>query len=550
MIKQLVKTKVRLLYLEGGERMSRHLARSLFSFLTFSLFAYLTYVVVRSSASYLILNAKVGLFVFHRLLALAFFVFFTIISIANILVAFVTVFRNTEAEFLHTLPISPVEVFLSRFLDSFLYSSALMLILVLAALAGYAAFFKEPVTAAVGFLFSVLPMILSAACIGVIILLLVLRLSREVSFKTAVVVLSLLYAGGTYIYVRLNNPFRLFAEVMKYFPHIDQYLGNLDPRMDYLFPSFWSANFFYFATTDNTAGAILSALIVCLVAVILFMVMMRLADRYYQEAYWIASHKLFEKKIAGSGETNVWPAKTPRRPISLLKRDLLMFVREPSQTFHFAVMIILIGIFLANLFAMKIFLPDTFVVSSAFTLIFAFNSFLIVSLAVRFIYPMVSLEGESVWLLRASPVSPGKVLYSKLLPGIILLSAIGMMLGYAAPAPFRRFHGLVPASVIYGLASGLIFPSIAMMFGGAFVDFREKSPVRIASSHGATVSLLISIGVMIILSSVVFSQAFKYFSFQGERAFDLSAAWVLGVIGVVCFFLARFFGGKALRMDL
>jgi ABC-2 type transport system permease protein len=550
MLKHLVGTKLHLLYLEGGERMSRHLMRSVFSFLTFALFAYLTFEVVKFTTSYLILEAKVGLFVFYRLMALAFFVFFAIISVANVLVAFATVFRNIEAEFLHTLPIKPVEIFLARFLDSFLYSSALMLILVLAAVSGYGAFFKDPVTAILGVLLSILPLILSAACLGAIVLLLALKLSKEISIKTAVVVLSLIYAGGTYMYIRFNNPFTLFTEVMKYYPHIDQYLGALDPKADYLVPSFWSANFFYFAATGNVAGAVLSALIVCGIAALLFVLMLRLAGKYYQEAYWIARHKLFERKAARSGEGFGVTAGKRARPVSLLKRDFLLFVREPSQTFHFAVMVILIGVFLFNLFEMKIYLPDTFIVSAAFTLIFAFNSFLIVAFAVRFVYPMISLEGESVWFLRSSPMKPERLFYSKLVPGVAVLSAIGIVLGYAAPSPFKNFRGLVPESVLYGLAGGIIFPSVAMVFGGAFVDYTEKNPVRVASSHGATVSLLISLGVMVILSSMVFSQSFKYFSVHTNFRFDTSVIWTLAGIGTASVVLARYFGGRALRMDL
>jgi len=82
------------------------------------------------------------------------------------------------------MPIKPIDIFLARFLDSFLYSSALMLILVLAAVSGYGAFFKEPVTAVLGIFLAILPLIFSAACLGAIILLVALKLSREVSIKT------------------------------------------------------------------------------------------------------------------------------------------------------------------------------------------------------------------------------------------------------------------------------------------------------------------------------------------------------------------------------
>jgi len=546
MLKELIKIKLRLLYLESGKRFSRHILRSLFSVVTFSLFAYLTFSVVKFATNYLIVEAKIGLFLYHRLLALALFVFFAIISVANILVSFATVYRNTEAEFLHTLPIKPVEIFISKFLDSFLYSSALMLVLILAAVAGYASYFHTGLTASLGLVFVVLPLIFSAACVGSIVLMLILKLSRKISVRVAVAIVTLLYAGSTYYYVRLNNPFRLFGDVMKYYPHIDRYLGALDPKPDYFAPSFWAANFFYFSATNNPLGAFASSLIVLGFAATLFIIMIKLARNSYQETFWIARQKLFERKLSRvNGEAQ--PIRV-MKPITLMKRDLLMFIREPSQTFHFVVMLVLIGIFLSNLFAMRIYLPDTFIITSAF--IFAFNSFLVVALAVRFVYPMLSLEGEGMWLIRSSPARLKEVFYSKLLPSIVLLSLIGTALGYAAPAPFGKFHNLIPTSMAYGFVGGIIFPSVVMIFGGAFVDFKENNPVRISSSHGATISLLVSLGMMVILSSIVFNQSFQYFSSNGKLEAELWGIWSLVLIGLACVALARVFGVRALKLDM
>jgi len=195
-------------------------------------------------------------------------------------------------------------------------------------------------------------------------------------------------------------------------------------------------------------------------------------------------------------------------------------------------------------------LPDPFIVASAFTLIFAFNSFLVISLAVRFVYPMLSLEGESIWLLRSSPVDLKRVFYSKLLPSIIFLSFIGVVLGYAAPAPLRNFRGLIPGSIVYGLAGGITFPSVAVMFGSIFADYKEGNAVRISSSHGATVSLLVSVAMMIVLSSIVFNQTFSYFSSRGNLPLSLSGVLILGLVLLVCVVLARVSGLRALQADL
>jgi len=505
--------------------------------------------MVKFTTWYLLTQAKLGMFLYHRLLALALFVFFAIISVANILVAFATVFRNTEAEFLHSLPIKPVEIFTAKFLDSFLYSSTLMLILIVSAVAGYASYFKNGMAIMVGIPLVIFPMILSAACVGAVTLLVVLKFSEKISIKIAVAAVTIFYAGSTYFYILLNNPFRLFNDVMKYYPHIDRYLGALDPKSDYLAPSFWAANFFYFISTHNIIGAAASATIVCAVAVGLFSLMIKLAAKYYQETFWIARQKLFEKKIGASSMINKSIGKLGK-PISLMKRDFLLFIREPSQVFHFIALMVLIGIFLFNLFAMRIYLSDKFIITAAYTLIYAFNNFLIVALAVRFVYPMLSLEGESFWALRSSPVKLEDLFFAKLLPSIVFLSLIGAILGYAALSPFEKFRDLIPTSMAFGFAGGIIFPSVIMIFGGSFVDYREKNPVRISSSHGATISLLVSVGIMVVLSSIVFNRTFKYFSSEGKLQNELLGIWILVLIGMGCVLLARQFGIHALKMDL
>lgn len=347
----------------------------------------------------------------------------------------------------------------------------------------------------------------------------------------------------------MNNPFKLFNDVMKYYPHIDRYLGALDPKPDYLAPSFWAANFFYFTSTHNFLGASASAIIVCAIAAGLFILMIKLAGKFYQETFWIAREKLFQRKLDLLRDKESTTTSF-EKPISLMKRDFLMFIRDPSQTFHFGVLMILIGIFLFNLFAMRIYLPDPFIITSAFTLIYAFNNFLVVTLAVRFVYPMLSLEGEGFWLVRSSPVKLKEIFYIKLLPGIVFLSVIGTMLGYAALSPFEKFRNLIPTSMAYGFVGGIIFPSVIMIFGGAFVDYKEKNPVRISSSHGATVSLMVSLGIMVILSSIVFDRTFQYFSSHGGLQDELLGIWILALIGIGCVALARYFGVRALKIDL
>jgi|YelNatPaOPRAMG01_1025707.scaffolds.fasta_scaffold00044_80 ABC-2 type transport system permease protein len=543
--------KLKLLWLEGRRHICAHFIRTFFSLITLGLFAFLTYRAIYFISNYLINDVHIGLFLYHRLVALALHVFFTIVSVANILIAFATLFRTSEVDFLMTLPVNGQHVFLVKFLDSFFYSSGLMFALVLASSAGYAAFFKDICAGIFSIIFGIAPLIFSAACFGVSVLLLLLKLSQRMSLKMVTGIVIISYIGFTSAYIALNNPFRLFNSVMKFYPHLDRYLGVLDPKIDYLSPSFWTANVFYFSVTHNLIGVLSSALIVSLTGLVLFGLMMFMAKRYYLDTFWIAQHKLFETESdRHSAPLGQFMMKVNPRPISFLKRDYLLFIREPSQVFHFILLVSLIFIFLFNLIRMKIYLPDAFIMTTAFTLIFAFNNFLILSLSVRFVYPMISLEGKGFWIVRSAPVKIEKLFYIKALVSVIFLLSLSMILGYAAPAPFKNFLALIPISLIFGAIGGVVIPLVVLTFGGLYADFNEKSAVRLSSSHGATVSLLVALGITVILSSIIYISA-KGFFVDGRRPeLSIYSAIILGVAVCLTFGVALFFDVRSLKQDI
>lgn len=545
MVNDLLRLKLRLLWLQGNRTARTHFFRTLFSILTLVVFAYLTYLVVLFTSDYLINGVHIGLFLYHRLMALGFYVLFAIISIANILIAFATLFRNSEVDFLLALPLDAQNLFFVKFLDSFFYSSGLMFALVLASIAGYAAFFKDFYAGAFSIIFGIAPMIFSAACSGVIILLVLLKLSERTSLRVAAAFVATGYIAMTSFYIMLNNPFKLFNDVMRFYPHLDRYLGVLDPKIDYFAPSFWTANVFYFSVTRNIIGATASALIVSLTSLTLFWIMMILGKKYYVEAFWIAQHKLFEKEKAENT-----CARINIRPISFLRRDYLLFVREPSQVFHFILLIVLIFIFLFNLIRMKIYLPDPFIMTAAFTLIFAFNTFLILSLSVRFVYPMISLEGMGFWIVRSAPVKIEKVFYTKMFISVIFLSLLSIILGYAAPSPFNNFLKLIPLSLIFSVIGGIVIPLVVLTFGGTYADFREKSAVRLSSSHGATVSLLVALCVTILLSSIIYISARNFFITGHKPGLSIYSIIMLISITGIAFFAALFSGVRSLKQDI
>jgi hypothetical protein len=80
---------------------------------------------------------------------------------------------------------------------------------------------------------------------------LILKLSKKIDIRKLIVIAGSLYLAGIYLYFRSTNPMKLFTEVMRYYPYIDQYFANLDPSIALYLPNHWVAEIFYFSVKGN-----------------------------------------------------------------------------------------------------------------------------------------------------------------------------------------------------------------------------------------------------------------------------------------------------------
>ena len=110
----------------------------------------------------------------------------------------------------------------------------------------------------------------------------------------------------------------------------------------------------------------------------------------------------------------------------------------------------------------------------------------------RFIYPMLSLEGQRFWLLGLLPVRRETILWSKflfaagtaILPCSILILLSDLMLDITLLVIIS--HQLTCVILCAGLAG------IAVGMGARLPNIRETSPSRIAAGFGGTLCLVIS----------------------------------------------------------
>ncbi|MBP1647966.1 MAG: putative ATP-binding cassette, partial [Bacteroidetes bacterium] len=122
----------------------RAFAKDLASILIFGGFIIGMFFVGRTATIYLLNQAYIGQFLFHRFLSMILYLLFVTVNLGNVIVCYATLYRSEEVTFLMGLPISHGNIFLAKFVDNFFHSSSTLVMLGMAMLLGYGSVFNMP----------------------------------------------------------------------------------------------------------------------------------------------------------------------------------------------------------------------------------------------------------------------------------------------------------------------------------------------------------------------------------------------------------------------
>jgi ABC-2 type transport system permease protein len=476
------------------------------------------FIFTKSTVGYLLDTIKIGSFLLHRFIMVVLFMFFVSINIGNIVVSFSTLFKSGETAWFFTKPISFTKVFLIKFLDNFFYSSTTLLLIVSAALLGYGVYFNiiwyfYPLT----LLFVILPFMFSAGSLGAIILLLILRLAAKFGMRKVIIVLGVIYASWIVGFYYISSPIDLVRKVFEYFPNINQYFGFLESPLIKFLPNCWVADSLYWITQRQFDKALPLIAMNLTLAAMLFSLAMIIAKKWYYKT-WITSLELnsdLKIKNTFNGSFFGFEKKSHLNSVdeALIKREYLLFFREPGQWIHLSVMLFLMGIFIMGISGIRIIIAENYYNDYLKTVIYLvvsqFSIFMVAALSLRFVFPLISLEGETVWKIRSSPLDHKPLLIKRLLIYFTLIFILGQIITF-----FANFQFPLELSIIGQVNSTFIIISIVSLnfgMGGYFLNYKEKNPIRIASSQGASITFLFILLYLVLLIALLFIPVYNYF---------------------------------------
>jgi len=429
----ILNSKVITLLRRATERQWHAVGRNVSSVLIAVGFAVGVFLFTRTVTGYFVFYLHTDFQALFRLVSLSLFVIYVSINLLNLVVSYATLYNADEVGFLFSLPIAQETIFMVRLVENFFSSSSTLSLVVLAGLLGFWSYFPMPWYAYTLAMFLVfIPFVMGAATTGVIILMAFVACAARFGIRWMMVVAVVIYVGTTYAGFHFADPMSIMRGVSA--SGVAGSPGGVESAFLRVVPSGWVTVFLQRFSQGDYAGGIPSILGLLGVFAGTVAAAWLLAKRYYYRT-WIAAAELRTIRRRGPRENVSGVLGTRRRWLvrsdieALLRRDMLRFLRDPIQRLHLLMMGVLLVTFLFSLHSLEFPLSTSSARVASVLMIFLFNGFFLASLALRFVYPSVSLEGDAFWCVRSAPLSLSNLYWMKFAYALVFLLGAAAGLG-------------------------------------------------------------------------------------------------------------------------
>lgn len=451
----------------------------------------------------------VGLMMIRHLFTVFFFGLGLMLIISNIITSYTTIFRSREVPFLMIRPVTRGEIVVHKMTEAAVFSSWAFFLIIIPFVSAYAWHEGLPAIFVVWtFLFSI-PFVILCAILGAIITLAAVRWIPN--FRPAAWTIAAIIAVSWLVFV-LTRPGPSEDEVSFV---LSRFVPGMRMASYPLLPNWWVAEGIMASARGEWARAFLFAGVL-----ISNLLLAGLAAEAAGNAWF---YRAWQRSLAARrGRSGRRAFSWPQRGIRLLSsdagaiilKDLRSLMRDPVQWTQGMLFFGLLGFYFFNLRHLHYhFLSPVWRNLIAFLNIFSLSA-VMCSFCSRFVYPQLSLEGQSFWILGLSPTSMGRVLmikFSSAFAGMLLISTA---LTSISMAMLEVEPGVRLTSLFMACAMSLALCGLATGLGAVFLDLKQRNPAAIISGFGGTLNLALS---LIFMCLAILPFGALYHAYYSER---------------------------------
>jgi ABC-2 type transport system permease protein len=449
--------------------------------------------------------------------------FFSILVFSNIVTSLSTFYLSGELDILLSSPVKIQSIYRAKFIETIVDSSWMTLIYGLPVFIAYGTVFKAPFAYYLELVLTIIPFLIIPAGIGIIVTMLLVNTFPARRTKDILVLLGLLFFVVMYILFRMLKPEKLVDPDT--FPSLIQYLTAMRAPVTPLLPSFWATETLSPLLRQTKGEALFYLLMLWSTALAGIVIGEWVCEKIYYTG-WSRSQEGKKAVISRSRTADGFfrlislPFKGKMRAIVL--KDVRIFFRDTSQ---WSQLFLLFALMVVYIYSFKLLpleraaMPSFFLQNLISFLNLGMVGFVTSAVAVRFVFPAVSLEGASFWIIRSAPLSIKDFLWAKfwssLLPLLVLAEILIVLSNILLKVtPFMMALGIV---TVFMMTFGIT--SLGVGLGAVFPKFKHENVAQIPTGFGGIVYMLMTmlfIGVIIILEAWPVYRIFTTQTFGGH----------------------------------
>lgn len=426
------------------------------------------------------------------------FALFMMLLISSAVSAYTSLFRSGEVPFLITRPAGWPDIYFNKLSEALWYSSWSFIFVTVPFMTAYGMVKSAPGWFPALCLLFYVPFIILAATLGTLISTIVVWLLPDRSRRLAA--FTILIGAIAALFMRIQPQIieeqgSLAGIMSGYLPHVAFAKNPLLPSswltQGILAASMvktqkileWYDGFFYFSLLlSNTLFWLTPSY--------------SAANRLYPAAFFRAqdhgevrkpSRARFTKVFEKIFDAMRWPSKPA---LGFLEKDIKTFLRDPAEWSQLLIFFGLLLFYFMNLRNLQFHVLQDFWKNLVFVLNTIGTFIVLSSFSMRFVFPMLSMEGHKSWVIGSAPIRYSSLLLEKFFLGgslsLFLTLPLVCMSGWMLDIPGKR--------ILYILGLGffvcIALTGLSVGLGARFINFKSDNPSQIISGFGGSMLLV------------------------------------------------------------
>ncbi len=444
-----------------------------------------------------------------KLLSLLLLAFLSILLLSSIITALSSFFLARDLELIASAPVDAVRVYGARLVETLIQASWMMVIVLAPVITAYGVIYDGGLLYAVNAALALVAFLVLPAVVGAALTLVLVNVFPARRARDLLALVALLGAGALVALVRLLRPEQLASP--EGFRDLVDFIQVLQTPQSVWLPSDWAAQAILAPLGVLPRGVDIFPLVLLVMTAAAFVVLGAILHvRLYPEGLSRAQEGASQKADPHGRRRAVLERTLGALPVtarSLVAKDVRAFFRDTTQWSQLILLVVLVVVYIYNIRVLPLYSGEQvgfFLTNVISFLNLGLAGFVLAAIAARFIFPAVSLEGRTLWLLRSAPLDMRTLLWSKYWVGVLPLLLLALALTFGTNLILRVDTFMMVLSLVTITLVTFGIASLALGFGALFPKFDTDNAAEVSTGFGGLVFMMVAVaflGIMVMLEA-------------------------------------------------